>query len=144
MAHARKQLRDLVRDLLLGISETGDRVFIGKARPLPAAHEPTILIYSPIEEASRDAFPVLARALTLFVEIRMSTAAEADDELDSVAGAVETRMAHDITQGGRVRNTQYIGVQQAVDAEGKAILSGLRMEYRVTYRTVEGQPDAFV
>jgi hypothetical protein len=144
-SHARKQIRDAVKATLLGLSVTGSRVYIGRARPLGENHPPTILIYSPLETARRENQDgELERLLSLFVEIRLVSTDAPDDALDAIALDVEAAMAADRRLGGLLTDMQLIGTEQAVERgeqqQGGRIAGGLRLEYRATYSTLEGHP----
>jgi hypothetical protein len=145
--HARQQLRDAIKTVLTGLPQTGARVYTGRKRPLGTAHEPTLLVYTLIEESRRDANgnpPILARALTVFVEIRVVSADPPDDLLDTIAVDVEAAMASDLSFAGKAYNTQLVRTQQDVEASGESHLGGLQLEYRLTYRVREGQAATIV
>lgn len=139
--HARKQIRDAVKALLIGAAGVGDRVMIGRSRNLGARHGDTILIYTSEETSQRDANgapPILARPVTLHIEIRVVRDDPPDDDLDAIAVEVEQRMSADRSLGGRLRNMQLTGSQGGAEAIGVSHHGGLRLDYRLTYRTPEG------
>jgi hypothetical protein len=124
-------------------------VFIGRTRPLPAKHEPTLLIYTRTEASERTvrgAPPKIERRVTLHVEGRTSTASDPDDLLDQIAGEIEAGMAAMIDYGraiffgGLVQNVQYTATEILAEADGDRVTGGVRLEYLITYRTVEGAP----
>jgi hypothetical protein len=143
--HVRKQIRDAVKAKLTGLATSADRVYTGRTRRLPTGHLPTLLVYTSFEESRRDANgnpPILARALTVYVEAKVSTADTPDDLLDLMSAEVEAAMRVDVTLGGLVFNLQFVGTQQASEAQGESQIGGSRLEYRATYRTREGLPNA--
>lgn len=145
--HVRTQIRAAVAAALAGLPLTGSRVYVGRTRPLAKDHDPTILIYTPSETSGRDANgtpPILARSLTLFVEFRVSTASPPDDLLDDGAASIEPVMWANKSLGGLLLNMQMISAEQQVEAQGESHIGGLRIEYRLTYRTREGDPTGSV
>ena len=149
--HARKQIRDYVAAGLTGLTTTGDRVRVGRVRPLAAAHDPTLLIYMRSETSERTvrgAPPKIERKCTLHLEGRVSTADEPDDLLDTIAAEIEAGVAALIDYGtgqffgGLVQNVQFVSTEMLAEAEGERIAGGVRLSYLVTYRTVEGAPTA--
>ena len=152
MPHMRKQIRDYVATGLAALPTTGGRVFVGRTRPLAAGHQPTLLIYTrseTSERAERGRPPVLERRCTLHLEARTSTADAPDDLLDKIAGEIEAGVAALIDYqtatffGGLVSNVQMTGTEIIAEAaESERVAGGVRVEYLVTYRTVEGAPNA--
>lgn len=147
--HVRQQIRDYVAAGLGALETTGDRIFIGRTRPLAAEHEPTLLIYTRSETSERTvrgAPPKIERKCTLHLEGRTSTAADPDDLLDLIAGEIEAGMAAMIDYGtavffgGLVQNVQYMTTEIIAEGGGKNVIGGVRLEYLITYRTVEGAP----
>jgi len=147
MAHARKQIRDAVISALGGLAATGDRVTAGRARPAGAADLASLGVWTPAETSSRAVAgnpPILERPLTLYVEGRVSKAGAPDDDLDEIAEQVEAKLGLDITIGGKVFHLQMVGTQTVITAEGDVQVGGVRLEYRMTYRTREGAPGTIV
>lgn len=151
MAHARQQIRDHVAAGLAGLPTTGDRVLVGRTRPLPAGHAPTLLIYmrsETAERAVRGAPPKLERACTLYIDGRVSMAGVPDDVLDDIAAEVEAGVAAMIEHpsalffGGLAQNVQLRSTELIAEADGDKHIGGVRLEYLVTYRTVEGAATA--
>lgn len=88
MTHMRTQIRNAVRDALVGLPATADRVYVGRTRPLAANHLPTLLIYAREEATRREANgmpPDLHHELTLDIEARVAMADVPDDALDEIA-----------------------------------------------------------
>lgn len=147
MAHARKQIRDAAVALLAGLASTGTRVFHGRVRPLPADHDPYLLVYAfeeTIEPSSIGRPIALDRFLTLAVEGRAVSSGVPDDILDQIAAEVEAALAADPTLGVGVLDTQLIAVRINVEAPGEKQAGEVRMEFRVHYRTRENAPEIIV
>lgn len=151
--HMRKQIRDYVAAQLTGLLTTADRVYVGRARPLAAEHDPALLIYMRQEtsrRAARGVPPVLERSCTLHIEGRVSSARAPDDLLDQIALEVEVRMAElvdfdkAIALDGLALNVVMTSTEMLAEADGERHIGGVRLEYVVTYRTREGEPRAAV
>lgn len=152
MPHVRTQIRDYVIAALKDLPTTGARVYAGRTRPLPARHEPTLLVYMRSETVSLDARgapPVARRAVTLHIEGRVATEAEPDDLLDTIAAEVEAVMMAGMidyvgnrVMGGLAANLEFIGSEIIAEAQGETQIGGIRLEYRVTYRAPLGAPEA--
>ncbi|WP_152033397.1 hypothetical protein [Bradyrhizobium sp. DOA9] len=149
--HARKQIRDAVVAGLTGLATTESRVYVGRTRPLPKEHQPTLLIYTRSESSNRAVLgrpPKIERRCTLHVEGRVSTAGPPDDLLDQVAAEIEAGIAAMINYGtavffgGLAQNVQLTATESVAEADGERHIGGVRVEYLVTYRTVEGAPTA--
>lgn len=151
--HARQQIRDYVVAGLSALATTGDNVFVGRTRPLPRDHDPALLIYTRTETSSRAVAgrpPLIERINILHVEGRTSTAEVPDDLLDQIAAEIEAGMAAMIDYnaaiffGGLVQNVEPPSTEIVVRADGEKHIGGVRLSYRVTYRTAEGAPEAIV
>lgn len=147
--HVRKQIRDAVVAGLTGLPSTADRVYAGRTRPLQSGHDPTLLVYTRAETSQRAVLgrpPKIERRCTLHVEGRVSTATPPDDLLDQVAAEIEAGIAALINYGtavflgGLAQNVQLTATEMVAESEGERHIGGVRVEYLVTYRTVEGAP----
>lgn len=153
MPHMRKQIRDATKAALLGTAFAGDDVYIGRVRPLAKGGK-DILIYTRSETAKRDAMgrpPIQERRVRLLIEIRAATAAEPDDALSDAQVEVEVKMGvllvyvpKLVIMGGLLRNLEYVGCEEVVEAGGEKHIGGLQLEYAATYRVTEGAPTAAV
>ncbi|WP_262048656.1 hypothetical protein [Bradyrhizobium sp. Bra78] len=149
--HVRKQIRDYVAAGLGALATTGDRVFVGRTRPLAKGHQPTLLIYTRSETSRRAVSgrpPLLERDCTLHIEGRVVAAAPPDDLLDTIAAEIEAGMAAMVDYqtakffGGLALNVRLSATEAVAEAEGENHIGGIRLEYLVTYRTAEGAPTA--
>lgn len=133
--HTRKLIRDAAATLVTGLPTTGNRVFVGRTRPLGASHPPSLLIYTTEETSDRpmEGNPAsLGRALVLAIEGRVSTATPPDDLLDLVAFEVEGVM-RDTRFGGLVFDTLLVRTTVNVAADGERHTGSIRLEYVVRY-----------
>lgn len=150
MSHLRQKIRDATKAGLLGTAKFDDRVYIGRTRPLGKDAEPVILIYTRSETSKRElnGWPaVLERRCSLFIELRISTAGEPDDDLSDGQAEVEAKMQALFTMGpppmimgGLLRKLEYLGCEEVVESAGEKNVGGLRLEYAATYRVLEGVP----
>jgi hypothetical protein len=147
--HVRQQIRDAVVTGLTGLTTTGSRVYPGRTRPLAKGHDATLLVYTRSETGERTvqgAPGKITRRCLLDIEGRVSTAGVPDDMLDTIASEIETAMAALINfgtarvLGGLAMNLEYLGTDIIAEADGERHDGGVRVQYRVTYRTVEGAP----
>jgi hypothetical protein len=146
--HARKQIRDAAKALLLGLTMTGSRVEVGRTFALTAAHDPTLLIYTKDEKsgtggqgAARSAAgPVMGRALELVVQGRVSHNAPPDDLLDAIAAEVETKIGANQKFSGLIVAMELAATKTETIAQGERHLGLVQMEFTVIYRTAEGAP----
>jgi hypothetical protein len=135
MTHKRTLIRHAVRDLLLGLPTTGDRVLIGRTRPLADRYQPTLLIYTVEEIVGRQADDNPAdtgRNLQLLIDCRLMAIDPPDDLLDQIEAEVNERM-RDTLLDGLAFDVQLARVDQVVKADGKFHEGAARLEYRVRY-----------
>lgn len=150
--HVRRQIRDAVVQALTGLPTTAARVYVGRARPLAPAHEPTLLVYTRSETAVRGAGgrqPKLDRVVILDVEGRVSLPDAPDDVLDQIAVEVEAAMWGLADQlgtflNGLARDIKLVSTEVIAEAAGERHIGGVRLEYAVAYRTSEGAPGSAV
>lgn len=149
--HYRKIIRDAAVAGLTGLETTEARVYAGRTRPLEKGHKPSLLVYARSERASRAVRgmpPVLERNCTLHIEARVQTPTPPDDLLDQIAAEVETAIAAMTNYpagtflNGRASNLQFTSTEIIAEADSEQHIGGVRLEYLVTYHTVEGQPGA--
>ena len=145
--HVRKQIRDYVANGLGNLATTADRVYVGRTRPLTKGHGPALLIYMRSETAERTVQGTpgkVTNACTLHIEGRVSTTEPPDDLLDQIDAEIQAGMAAMIdfgsakVFGGLASNAYRTGTEIIAEADGERHIGGIRVEYLVTYRTVEG------
>ena len=148
MPHMRQRIRDAAKTALLGTSFAGDEVHIGRARPLARGGR-DILIYTRSETGRRESNawpPVQERKVRLLIELRVATANEPDDTLSDAQSEVEAKIRALFTlgppriMGWLLRQMEYVGCEEVVEAAGDRHVGGLQLEYAATYRVVEGVP----
>lgn len=147
MPHVRTQIRDAAIAALTGLPTTQHRVYAGRTRPLPAHHEPALLVYTREEVSERDAAgrpPILAREVTLVVEGRVHVAVAPDDMLDQIASEVESALAADPRLAGKALDTMLRRTAIEALADGERHVGSVRMEFVVQYRTTQTAPGVAV
>lgn len=152
--HARQQIRDAVAALLTGLPCCDDRVYIGRARPLPAdkttGFQPfSLRIYTAQDSGSNMtlSFPsTQMRRLVLRIEGTVITDEAPDDLLDAAAVQVEKKIASDLTLGGQVKLQSLSAPTTTimVEAKGDKQDGGFRIEYVMSYSVKQNAPDVIV
>lgn len=135
MAHARTEIRNAVVDLLDGLTTTGNRVYVGRTRPLPKAHQPTLLVYTVNEQAGRpiEGNPAsLGRTLLLVVEGRVSHPSAPDDLLDVIASEVEAALRNSEDQLD-VFDIMLQSTAMEVNSDGERHLGEINLVYVIRY-----------
>lgn len=142
--HVRTQIRAAVAALLTGLATTGERVYIGRTRPLGNDHEPTLLIYTQSEKIAPFSLRLprtLLHTLTLSVLGRVVDTAPRDDVLDQIEAEVRVKVATDPTLGGLVKSATLITAIFETQAQGEQHIGGVRLEYSIVYSTKEDAPE---
>lgn len=135
MTHARTEIRNAVVTLLTGLPTTADRVHAGRTRPLGAAHQPTLLVYTVNEQSERpmEGNPAsLGRALVLVVEGRVSQATVPDDLLDTIASEVEEKL-RDAEDALNVFDIVLQSTAIEVNSEGDRHKGEINLVYVIRY-----------
>ncbi len=135
MPHVRKLIRDAVATLLTGLPTTGSRVYVGRTRPLPAKHEPSLLIYTTEEVSARpmEGNPAdVGRDLQLLVDGRVRTACR--PTICSTRSRTRSRASCATTSSTAwLFDIQLVRTVSDVKADGEQHIGGIRMEFRVRY-----------
>lgn len=145
MAHMRQQIRDAVAAALTGLPTTAGRVHVGRTRPLPTDHQPTLLIYTLVEVSSRAVAgrpPLQERRLDLLVEGRVVSSVAPDDDLDTIAAEVEGALAASPRLGGLTMDLSLAGTEVLIEAQGERHVGRIGLTWRAVYRIAEGAPTA--
>lgn len=149
MAHVREQIRDAIAALLIDLPTTGERVEIGRARPLGNDYEPTLFIFTTddtLKSRSMSKPRTERRSLIVRIEGRVIQPDVPDDALDKIATEVTAKMA--TQQKLKASNGRYLNIdmlpQKTVaktQALGDQHEGAVGIEYLVTYAIKENAPE---
>ena len=150
MIHARRQIREAFRDVLMGLPSTASRVFTGQALPLAGETElPGLVITATAAEGGEQAEvdtldPVkYARSLPVTV-IGYALGGDIEDKLDQIALEVEQAVGTDFESAtGRLRalckNVILVNTTTALE-QLNTIAGEIRLTFAVMYRTARPTP----
>lgn len=146
--HLRTQIRDAFVTALTGLSTTGNRVEVGRATPIAADAQPTLLVdvggeaivnSSVLARASR----IQERTLEVVVRAAVKTAAGTYlDDLDQIAKEVEIALAGAQTLGGLCKSIQPRDFDEPeIDGTGNKTVAVMAMHFDVLYFAALNAPD---
>lgn len=138
--HARQQIRDALVGALAGLS-VGANIFASRLVPLNESQLPALLIATESEDiAGADIGDTLERRLDIVIRIAARAPDDIDDDLDSIAEEVETRLAGN-TLGGLL--SAFYLTSHRVEFEQLDQPVGIaEMRYQAIYYTTAGAPGA--
>jgi hypothetical protein len=139
MAHARKQIRDEVVDILT-TAEVADTISKSRVYPIPADTITMALVYTNTDTVAQTTLTYprkFDREMILVVEVVARDADYLNDRLDRVCESVENAIGADHTLGGKVKDCILTDTQITLDFSGDAPIGSARMQFRVSYRTSE-------
>jgi hypothetical protein len=139
MAHARKQIRDEVVDILT-TAEVADTISKSRVYPIPADTITMALVYTNTDTVAQTTLTYprkFDREMMLVVEVVARDADYLNDRLDRVCESVENAIGADNTLGGKVKDCILTDTQITLDFNGDAPIGSARMQFRVSYRTSE-------
>lgn len=141
--HKRQAIAEFVRDLLTGLYTTEYNVFLGRARPLPADHGPTLLIAIENERARvfslKRPRTMLANA-TLAIEAKVKDNADPSEILAVIQAEVQTQMASEPKLGFHAMSCTYQGTKINLNKDGDKIVGSALIEYAIAYQFKEDAP----
>ncbi len=145
MTHVRQQIRERVGSLLttaaVATTISQSRVF-----NVPAGAQ-AALIYTNAEsvEPATLTYPrKLTRTLSLVIEVITRATSDLDDALDALCVKVEEAIAADYTLNGLADDCVLTQTTITHSFDGDAPIGSARMEFLVSYRTVETDADTAV
>jgi|GEM_PF-3411675 len=155
MPHQRQVIAEKVRDLLLGQTVAGDRVFVNRHLPVREDEVPAILVYPALtERVDPESEQTAPRELTRradFLVVGLVPApddgegdAEAKvlDATNDIAVEIERVMHGDQLLGGVAAGSILTGSELETDTVGDRLIGGIGLTYEVTYRTLAPEPPA--
>lgn len=156
--HARTKVRNGAASLLADLPTTGDRVYIGRTRGLPEAHDPALRVYgretvTRVDEQGEP--PILLHELTLFVDGVVSVAGNREDPARDTEELLDT-IELEVT-GALLASGAFAGLSPAVpifmielrrstlsaQAPGARHEGEVRMEFGIQFRTPENDLSSF-
>lgn len=147
MSHVRQQIRAAMATLLTGLTTTGARVHVNRARPIADAALPALVVRTRDENV--DALTlnhpgVLVREMELEVEI-LASGASAADTIDTALAEVEVAVAGDATLAGLLKMPmQFRSVAAQYDDETSPPLAALSARFIATYSTLADAPETAI
>lgn len=143
MAHARQQIRDALVVFLTGLTTTADRVYGARVYPLETTSN--LVVRTNREEVVDNTMGVKQmRELSVTIEGTFKGNDPIDDDLDTIAAEVETKMASDTTLGGKVIDMDLESTEIDLSPESEKVTGAISLTYKVTYRVAETDPTTLI
>ncbi len=147
--HLRTQLINKLVEILQDKTLAEARVFSNRLRNMLESEMPAILIYTNNEDANRDGTGRPAkqrRELNINLDIYANTIeddaeADLDNTLNTIASQVEQILAVNHTLEGLSNDIKYTGMEINLNSEGEKPFGILRMNYTISYRVYENNPN---
>jgi hypothetical protein len=146
MAHARKQIRDAVRERLQ-ILTSDYSIFVSRVYPLEEGKLPAILIYTKSEEVEYQNIKqprTQGRTLAVAIEIYVKANLNSDNVVDDIARQIEELIGADVTLGSLVKDIKLQKIEISITGAGDVPVCTALMTYEVMYRTSENAPDQII
>lgn len=133
----------LAEEVAAGIFRTlaEDRVYADRVHDLASATLPAIRLYTRVERVAEGGYPAagengaIERALDLVIEGAVAEAADADDQLDTLALGVEEALEWASVPGLESAAIRLVETETDAPAETPSTIRTVRLVVRVTYRT---------
>lgn len=142
MAHKRKQIRDALKNRLLGTAPTystsaEERVYTNLAYLKDKAKIPLIHLIDGSEESTlRDMRTSLyIRRFQIQIEIKVSASNGVDEILDDLCTEIETLINADRTLGGVCHAAVYLSAEEPTFEPGEKTIASTRLTYEFQYLT---------
>ncbi len=141
MSHRRKEIREAIKNSLIGNTDAGENVFIDRVKPIYGMPFPAIVVTTGDEENRADDVidHYLARALEVSIDIYVEATEETgiDDVFDEMANQVEGCLKDREAFGAGVMDAVLQRTSPEMDNQGETIIGRLRLTYRVSYMPSE-------
>lgn len=138
--HQRQVIGAKVRDLLLGKTAAGERVYLNRFLTLRNRELPAVLVYPLSEEVDPASATTAPRELTRRLELAIDglVAAEeaADTAMNALALEIEQALAADPYLAGESGDLILTDTELAVDTVGDRLVGRVALTFEVTYRTM--------
>lgn len=144
MAHARQQLRNFIKSLLIDQTNAGSNVFANRVLPLGKDVTAVCLVYGLNEGAETFSMgdPVtLQRDFALRVHGQFKGAGDTlDDLMDDFAVSVETVLATDRSFSGLAQDSGLTRTTIQHDGQGEESVGTITLDYTIIYHTYDNSP----
>lgn len=138
MAHVRQQIRERIGSVLT-TAAVASTIAQSRVHPLPPGTT-AALIYTTAETVTGSTLTYprkLERGMTVMVELITRSVSNLDDALDDLCVLAEQAIANDQTVNGLADDIALVATTITQTFEGDAPIGSARLEYLVSYRTVE-------
>lgn len=142
--HVRQQVREEIAEILVGLSNTADRVFTSRAYPIRETDLPCLMIKTEQERVDYQTVNQPAqqeREITLVIEAIAKANEALDNTLDDICKEVEIVMD---TVAVLTRDIQLAGTNIETSVLGNQPIGLATMIYRMKVYTESNSPDVFL
>jgi hypothetical protein len=147
MAHARKQIRNAIAEILKGLQTTGQNVYPSRVYSLEDSELPSLSIFT-IDAAGEEVVtritlgpnPRIHRACPLIIEGHAAVDENIDDVLDRISLEVEIAMSAPIVIGSKTVPAQFQSTGKDLIGDNESQIGIVRLTYLVSYVTAENTP----
>lgn len=140
MAHARKQIRDVVVAQLLGLTTTGNRVFTSRVHPISNAELPCLLIFTRDETSQPETMGKprrIERQLSLMVVACVKQNSDYDAALDGIAAEVEAALYNNASLNALIHDIFLSETEIELTGDSEKPVAMMAMAFSVIYHTLE-------
>lgn len=138
--HIRQAIRENIKTVLTGLTDTGDRVYVNRVYPLSQSNSNGILIYTEDEQISYLAMGSnrpQERQVSFKVEIYVKQKTAYDDKIDDISVEVEQALIADHTRGGYAVDTTINNFTVDFNGDGDVTVAVGILDVMVKYHTRE-------
>lgn len=138
MSKYRSIIKDAARDLLLGQTIAGDRVFSTMDRPINENDLPIIIIYTVASKRGEDyGRGLTTRKVTVRIEAALSVENPyaADSVAEDFSDVVEGILNADMSWGNQVACATWQETVSDVSSVSETVIANVLLEYEVEYQT---------
>ena len=142
--HVRQQVREEIAGILVGLSNTSDRVFTSRVYPIQETDLPCLMIKTEQERVDYQTVNKPAqqeREITLVIEAIAKANEALDNTLDDICKEVEIVMD---TVAVLTRDIQLAGTNIELSVLGNQPIGQATMIYRMKVYTESNSPDVFL
>lgn len=144
--HIHRQIREAAATALTGLTTTASRVYVNRLYPIPESGLPALRIS--LDNESVEALSIhqplmLAREAILSVECCAAAGDTVDDSCDQISKEVEIALSAGITVSGKTLNP-LLTASAYTDEPGGLDAAVKRLDFRITFETLNTAPDALI